>query len=380
MFRNCGELAPMLLEACARIAFRHDRVDEASIDFSQVVSTEYRADATVVLRDGGEAPVAAIVVEVQLGVDPDKKYSWPVYVTTLRARLRCPVVLLVVSPSPSIAAWSRASIVLGHPGFALAPVVIQLADVPRMTDLADVLHVPELAVLSAMAHPELEVATVAVSAIQGLPEEQARLYLDLIMAALPPSLRKLLLESHMQGYVYQSEFARKYYSQGLEEGLEQGREQGLEQGREQGLEQGREQGLEQGREQGLEQGREQGLEQGLEQGREQGLEQGREQGREQGLEQGREQGLEQGREQGLEQGREQGLEQGLRTAVLALLTAKLDTVTDDHRAMVDAIHDRGVLTELVAVLACATHASEVHAKLAALRARRSAAANSDSRE
>ena len=300
MFRNCGELAPMLLEACARIAFRHDRVDEASIDFSQVVSTEYRADATVVLRDGGEAPVAAIVVEVQLGVDPDKKYSWPVYVTTLRARLRCPVVLLVVSPSPSIAAWSRASIVLGHPGFALAPVVIQLADVPRMTDLADVLHVPELAVLSAMAHPELEVATVAVSAIQGLPEEQARLYLDLIMAALPPSLRKLLLESHMQGYVYQSEFARKYYSQGLEEGLEQGREQGLE--------------------------------------------------------------------------------QGLRTAVLALLTAKLDTVTDDHRAMVDAIHDRGVLTELVAVLACATHASEVHAKLAALRARRSAAANSDSRE
>jgi len=326
LFRNCAELAPRLLDACAQIAFRHDRVDHAPIDLSQVVSTEYRADSVVVLRDSGEPPVAAIIVEVQLGVDPDKKYSWPVYVATLRAKLRCPVVLLVVTKLPRIAAWARAPIVLGHPRFFLEPVVIELADVPRTTNLADVQHVPELAVLSAMAHPELEIATVAVSAIIGLPEDQARLYLDLIMAALPPSLRELL-ESHMQGYVYQSEFARKYYSQGLE----QGREQGLEQGREQGLEQGREQGLEQGREQGLEQGREQGLEQG--------------------------------REQGLEQ----GVEKGLRTAVLALLAAKLDMVTDEQRAVVEALHDGGVLTELISALGRATHASEIRTALAASR-------------
>jgi hypothetical protein len=31
----------------------------------------------------------------------------------------------------------------------------------------------------------------------------------------------------MQGYQYQSEFARKYYGQGHEEGLEKGREDGL---------------------------------------------------------------------------------------------------------------------------------------------------------
>jgi len=47
----------------------------------------------------------------------------------------------------------------------------------------------------------------------------------------------------MQGYVYQSEYARRYYNQGLEQGLEAGREQGLEAGREQGLEAGRERGL-----------------------------------------------------------------------------------------------------------------------------------------
>ena len=31
----------------------------------------------------------------------------------------------------------------------------------------------------------------------------------------------------MQGYVYQSDFARKYYSQGREEGIEEGRGRGL---------------------------------------------------------------------------------------------------------------------------------------------------------
>jgi flagellar biosynthesis/type III secretory pathway protein FliH len=97
-------------------------------------------------------------------------------------------------------------------------------------------------VLSTLAHPELEVATAAISAISDLPEDRAKLYLDVILAALSASVRKQL-EDRMRGYVYQSEFARKYYFQGHDEGLEKGREQGLEKGREEGLEKGRESGL-----------------------------------------------------------------------------------------------------------------------------------------
>ena len=52
--------------------------------------------------------------------------------------------------------------------------------------------------LSALAHPELEVVTAAIPAISELPEDRGRLYLDVIMAALPPSVRKLLETQMLQ--------------------------------------------------------------------------------------------------------------------------------------------------------------------------------------
>jgi hypothetical protein len=166
LFRNRGELATALLDGHARIAFPHHHVAQASIDLSQLVSTEYRVDAVIELRDARNAAVAAIIVEVQLGIDHDKEYSWPVYVPVLRAKLRCPVVLLVVAPEPAVARGARASIELGHPRFCLEPVVIEFTEMPRVTNGAEAQRVPELAVLSAIAYPELTVASAAIDAIQ----------------------------------------------------------------------------------------------------------------------------------------------------------------------------------------------------------------------
>jgi flagellar biosynthesis/type III secretory pathway protein FliH len=58
----------------------------------------------------------------------------------------------------------------------------------------------------------------------------------------------VLLEARMiKGYEYQSDFARKYYSQGLQEGhaegLQEGHAEGLQEGRAEGLQEGREEGL-----------------------------------------------------------------------------------------------------------------------------------------
>jgi hypothetical protein len=236
LFRNRGELAPELLGRHAQIFFAHDRAENASIDLSQIAPTEFRADAVVELRDADQATVAAIIVEVQLNIDREKEYSWPVYVPALRARLRCPVVLLVLASDPAVARWARASIPLGHPGFHLAPVVIELAEVPRVTDPAEAASLPELSVLSAIGHPELEIARTAIGAIEGLTEDHKRLYLDVIRAALPPSLRTAL-EAHMQRGkdLYLEDFAIGYYDQGLDKGLEQGLEKGLEQGATRGL-------------------------------------------------------------------------------------------------------------------------------------------------
>jgi hypothetical protein len=96
--------------------------------------------------------------------------------------------------------------------------VIGFDDVPWVRDRTKALRLPELAVLSVMAHPELEIAEVAIDAVAQLPADQARLYLDVIMMALPAAIRQIL-EARMQRYEYQSDFARKYYGQGREEGL-----------------------------------------------------------------------------------------------------------------------------------------------------------------
>ena len=76
--------------------------------------------------------------------------------------------------------------------------------------------------LSAIAHRELEIAAVAVEAISSLSEEQERLYLDVILNALPAIVRRRLEARMIKGYQYQSDFARKYYGQGLEEGRDEG--------------------------------------------------------------------------------------------------------------------------------------------------------------
>ena len=100
-------------------------------------------------------------------------------------------------------------------------------DVLWVRDRGAASQLPQLAVLSAMAHPELEIAEVAIEAIAPLPEDEARLYLDVVIAALPESLRQSL-EDRMHRYEYKSDFARNYYGQGRQEGLQAGRQEALQ--------------------------------------------------------------------------------------------------------------------------------------------------------
>lgn len=222
LFRNRPELACELLASCAGIAQQAERVELGSIDLSQAVPVEYRADVVVLLRDSDNDLVCAIVVEVQLRPDPGKRLSWPQYVTALRARLGAPVVLLVIATEPAVARWARQSIETGHPGFGLVPIVVELADVPRVTEVELALVAPELAVLSVLGHRDVEVARAALAGISALPEKVGSLYWDLVLSVLPSQLRKLIGGHMIKNYEYQSEFARKYYGQGRTEGRTEG--------------------------------------------------------------------------------------------------------------------------------------------------------------
>jgi hypothetical protein len=229
LFRRCGELAPELLRCCAGIGLAHEQAEEGSIDLSQVTSPGFRADSVVKLYGAQHVLSCAVIVEVQLGIDPVKRRSWPAYVAGLRAELGCPVVLLVISNDRTVVRWARRSIELGHPGFRLVPIVLGFEDLPRVVDPVTARKLPQLAVLSSMAHRELEVAETALEAIADLPEDLNRLYLDVILTELPDHLRQIL-EDRMQRHEYEAEFAHRHYAQGVRVGREEGREEGRAEG------------------------------------------------------------------------------------------------------------------------------------------------------
>ena len=145
LFRRRPELAPELLRACTAIQLEGATAERGSIDLSQVAPAGYHSDALTVLRDPDGAAVAAVIAEVQLHRDDDKRRTWPLYVAAARASHGCPVTLLVLAPDPAVARWASAPIELGHPGFVLRPVVLGYAQIPRVHDPALARAAPQLA-------------------------------------------------------------------------------------------------------------------------------------------------------------------------------------------------------------------------------------------
>ncbi|MCG8555100.1 MAG: hypothetical protein MJD61_07410 [Proteobacteria bacterium] len=180
----------------------------------------------------GDQPVLGIVLEVQLGTDARKRFSWPAYVMNLRARLRCPTCLLVVAPSAEIARWCAQPIEAG-PGWSFRPFVLGPDAVPIIADPSAARGTPELAVLSAVAHGAsaapgraFEVAVAALGAVAGLEGERVLLYSDLIYDSLGEAARKALEAMDLDKYEFQSAFAKRFLAQGRSEGLEKGRAEG----------------------------------------------------------------------------------------------------------------------------------------------------------
>ncbi|HET9954212.1 MAG TPA: hypothetical protein VFQ61_06900, partial [Polyangiaceae bacterium] len=150
LVRDKPEFAADLLREVLHVdvpKFTEARLAEASL--TELVPTEYHADAVVLLVDG--KPVFGIIIEAQLQDDARKRFTWPVYVVTARARFECPFVLVVVTPDAATARWASQTVELGA-GFSWAPLVIGPEGVPIITDAERARREPELAVLSVMAH------------------------------------------------------------------------------------------------------------------------------------------------------------------------------------------------------------------------------------
>jgi hypothetical protein len=227
LFRERPELAPDLLADTLGLPVpEYQDAVVVSGDLTDLTATEYRADAAVMLTDAG-LTVMAVVVEVQPGRDIDKPWTWPVYLTTLRARLRCPTVLFVVCVDPGTARWCSKPIDLGHPGWQLRHIVLSPERVPLVTDPETARRAPELTVLSALAHanhPDWDkVAHALADALTMVKDNQVALYTDVAAMALPEAARRTL-EAMMRTrtYEYQSDFVRRHVFQGRAEGRVEG--------------------------------------------------------------------------------------------------------------------------------------------------------------
>ena len=217
LFKNRPSLgAELLTEALGVPLPAYSEARLLSIDLTEIRPTEYRADIVVLLLDG-DVPIWVLIIEVQLGIDPRKRFTWPDYTMASRARHRCPVGLLIVAPDPDVAAWCAEPIETGIPGFVLHPPVLGRAAIPVVTDPVEAARRPELAVLSAMAHGETEhgaaIAAAVLPTIRSLDDERARFYGDLVLSCINDAARRAL-ETMMKGYEYQSDFAKKYVAQG----------------------------------------------------------------------------------------------------------------------------------------------------------------------
>lgn len=218
LFRNRPTLAGELLALAGGKgvpAFTSVRVEDGNL--TQLAPTQFLADLVVTLFSG-ERVRLGIVVEVQLKRDENKRYSWPVYASTLRAKLRCPVILLVVTPSAAVARWAARPVETGFCRFA--PVVLGPDMIPHVTRVEDARRSPELALLSIMAHGKgADGAAIGLAAQVAATEMESPLgilYHDLVAKMLGQAGRKAM-ERLMDETTYK--FQTAFASEGFERAL-----------------------------------------------------------------------------------------------------------------------------------------------------------------
>jgi hypothetical protein len=213
LFANCPGLAAELVRDVLHYEVpAFERAEVRRAELTQLVPTEYRSDLVVVCH-GQAGPAYAFIVEVQLATDNDKLYSWPFYAAAARARYRCPASVLVVTPDRAVARWAARPIETGA-GWRFAPLVLGPETIPQVTDPDRAREQPELALLSIRAHGQGEhaepIALAALAGIVGLPEERAKLYLEIIWHAVGQLLRQKLEATMIENYEYQSPWVKKW--------------------------------------------------------------------------------------------------------------------------------------------------------------------------
>ncbi len=222
LVRQHPEIALELIQGTAEVTLPAQvAVSLAATDMSAVVPVQYLADMVVLVSDQATGePVLAVIIEPQLRDSEAKRFSWPVYVVTARQINKCPAaVLIVLCPDPAEAAKCRQLIRTGHPGFDLAPIVIDSSGPPGRDGTAG----PYLTVFAAsMGGIDLESEAGARRVLDAIASTEVsdadRSRLMTIMLRLSSDAARQLLEAMMTTSEYEKTLAERIHDQGMAEG------------------------------------------------------------------------------------------------------------------------------------------------------------------
>jgi hypothetical protein len=173
-------------------------------------------------------PVLAVIIEPQLRDSDTKRYSWPVYVTTARRVAKCPAaVLVVLCPDPGEAAKCRQLIRTGHPGFDLAPIVIDSGGPPGREGAGG----PYLIVFAAsMGGIDMESEPGARRVLDAMASAEVsdadRLRMTAIILRLASDAARQILEAMMTTSDYEKTFVERIHDEGIAEGEAKGKAEG----------------------------------------------------------------------------------------------------------------------------------------------------------
>ncbi len=183
----------------------------------------------VLVGTNADKPEFAIIHEVQNSCrTPELEriaLSWPAYVTHVRQRLGCPVVLLAFCPDERTARRVALPVETGHPDFVFRPRTYWPGMLPAITTVAEADRWPELALLSAPGHlsdPERRnVLTMVLEAMHHLEPDLRVHYHDYISTCVPDRYRKEweeLVAMAIENYHWESDFAHEHQAIGRAEG------------------------------------------------------------------------------------------------------------------------------------------------------------------
>jgi hypothetical protein len=159
-------------------------------------------DAAYLIKDADGTLLRPLALAVQLGPSPGKKDEWLHCMAMLLSTFRSLVTFVVVTLDRDTERWCEEPLVLDHGPSIFRPAVIGPSVIPRINDIEQARVLPELAVLSALAHARssgaMTIAFAALAACETIDTDQGRRYADFLSEWLDEGSPAFVIEPSMR--------------------------------------------------------------------------------------------------------------------------------------------------------------------------------------